>query len=615
MSDLAIKVEGLGKKYLLFRTPGEKIFHVLGLNKILFWRELQYKEFWALREINLSVKKGERLGIIGRNGAGKSTLLKIITGNITPTEGRLNVNGKIQALMELGTGFHPEFTGRENIRASLAYQNINSNDIAQLEDEIIDFAELEDFIDNPVKTYSAGMYARLAFSTATVIQPDILIIDEILGAGDAYFTGKCVEKMKKLTSSGATVLFVSHDLASIQMLCERVVWIDRGRIRASGDPLQITKEYLAEVRKDDGLRLKARDQRIQKKNLIVQSRMEDESKYALLFHFVCDTDHPRYPHPIFAISITHEGKVVSAINVGDAMDNSPKFLNYIIDEQGFMDWGHPKKMNSQFCREYRNENGIYNHAPFQMVIPKNLSKSFMNLTVKFLPVPREDIFLEVYNGHQYNRIGTLTSENRSGEGSNSVELLLKPHDLPPVESETEKPVEALPPVDKTEISSENVHSASTDEKYGTKEVEITGFELLDKSGENKRVFTVGETLRGRIHFKVNNPVSNPQFVFCIYRSEGFCASQVFMSAGDMGTRILDKSGIVEVIYDPLQLGKGYYSLSIGIFKQLNLNNPQEEPSYCVWDRAIHFEIVQPEGCYKELGIVIHPVHWKLSNTG
>ena len=217
MTELAIKIYNLGKMYKLYNNPADKVMDAFGVNHLLFWKKTYYQEFWALRGLDLEVKKGERLGIIGRNGAGKSTLLKIITGNVSPTEGTVEVKGRVQALMELGTGFHPEFTGRQNIRASLAYQGMSQSVISEKEEEIIDFSELEDFIDQPIKTYSAGMYARLAFSTATSVQPEILIIDEVLGAGDAYFAGKCVERMKKLTEqSGATVLFVSHDLGSVQ---------------------------------------------------------------------------------------------------------------------------------------------------------------------------------------------------------------------------------------------------------------------------------------------------------------------------------------------------------------------------------------------------------------
>ena len=174
---------------------------------------------------------------------------------------RAGVAGRIQALMELGTGFHPEFTGRQNIHAALAYQGLPSHEIRDKEAAIVDFAELEGFIDQPLKTYSAGMYTRLAFSTATAVEPDILIIDEVLGAGDAYFAGKCFERMRQITiDSGATVLFVSHDLASVQKLCDRVVWLERGCVRLDGEPLDVSKAYYKTVQQEEAQRLLARSE-------------------------------------------------------------------------------------------------------------------------------------------------------------------------------------------------------------------------------------------------------------------------------------------------------------------------------------------------------------------
>ena len=232
------------------------------MNRWLFWRKDYYREFWAVCNLHLQIRRGERIGIIGRNGAGKSTLLKLICGNLVPSEGSVPVvAGRIQALMELGTGFHPEFTGRQNIHAALAYQGLPSHEIREKEAAIVDFAELEGFIDQPLKTYSAGMYTRLAFSTATAVEPDILMIDEVLGAGDAYFAGKCFERMRQIAiDSGATVLFVSHDLASVQKLCDRVVWLERGCVRLDGEPLDVSKAYYKTVQQEEAQCLLARSE-------------------------------------------------------------------------------------------------------------------------------------------------------------------------------------------------------------------------------------------------------------------------------------------------------------------------------------------------------------------
>ena len=222
MSDIAISIDRVARMFKRYRNPRYRVMEALGLRL----PKNAYDEFWALRDISFTVRRGERVALIGRNGAGKSTLLNIICQRLRPSSGSVTVEGRIQALMELGTGFHPDFTGRENVLSSLAYQGISGAKALALLDEVIDFAELDDFIDQPIKTYSTGMYARLAFSTATAFEPDVLIIDEVLGAGDAYFAAKCTERMHRLTlEMGATVLFVSHDMASVERLCDRAIWI------------------------------------------------------------------------------------------------------------------------------------------------------------------------------------------------------------------------------------------------------------------------------------------------------------------------------------------------------------------------------------------------------
>jgi ABC-type polysaccharide/polyol phosphate transport system ATPase subunit len=252
--DVAIEVANVSRMFKRYHRPRYRIMEAFGVSL----PASAYDEFWALRGASLRLKRGDSLGLIGQNGAGKSTLLNIICGRLKPTSGSITVRGNIQALMDMGTGFHPEFTGRENIISALAYQGITGRAARQCLDEIIDFSELVEFIDQPVKTYSSGMYARLAFSTATAISPDILIIDEILGAGDAYFSSKCAERMRKLTKeSGATVLFVSHDMAAVQRMCERAIWIDRGQIRMEGPTLDISKSYYADVLAREEARLRA----------------------------------------------------------------------------------------------------------------------------------------------------------------------------------------------------------------------------------------------------------------------------------------------------------------------------------------------------------------------
>jgi ABC-type polysaccharide/polyol phosphate transport system ATPase subunit len=253
-SNIAIAVADVSRMFKRYRHRRYRVMEAFGLPL----PKGAYDEFWALRDISLELERGDSLGLIGQNGAGKSTLLNIVCGRLQPSSGSVTVRGNVQALMELGTGFHPEFSGRDNILSSLAYQGVIGREARRRLDEIIDFSELADFIDQPVKTYSTGMCARLAFSTATAIAPDVLIIDEVLGAGDAYFAAKCAERMHRLTKeSGATVLLVSHDTVSVQKMCDRAIWLDRGQIRMTADTLTIAKAYHAWVLERDEERLRA----------------------------------------------------------------------------------------------------------------------------------------------------------------------------------------------------------------------------------------------------------------------------------------------------------------------------------------------------------------------
>ena len=244
-ANAVITARGLYKEYSLFPSPTAQLSDMLGLHRLRFRKKPEYPKHTALRSIDLTIHEGEKIGIIGRNGSGKTTLLKLISRNTTPTGGVLNVQGNVQALMQVGLGFHPEFTGRANINAALIYQNYSPAERKAVEDDIIDFCELGDFIDQPLKTYSLGMQARIQFACATAIKPEILIVDEILGAGDAYFSVKSSNRMEKLTQTGCTLLLVSHSMTQILQFCDRCIWIDNGIVLRDGPAKNVIVEYEA----------------------------------------------------------------------------------------------------------------------------------------------------------------------------------------------------------------------------------------------------------------------------------------------------------------------------------------------------------------------------------
>lgn len=240
---IAIRLRNVSKIYRLHGSQGDQLIDVLGLQRFGFKTKTKPKEFAALSNISLDVPRGHRIGIVGRNGAGKTTLLKLICGNFTPTSGELEVNGSVQALMSVGMGFHPEYTGRENIEASLQYNGLAREEYQKAMEGIIDFCELGEFLDQPFKTYSLGMQARLMFAAATAIKPDILIVDEVLGAGDAYFVAKSKNRVQKMIEAGCTMLLVSHSMQQVLELCDEAIWLEHGEIKMRGEAMVVVKAF------------------------------------------------------------------------------------------------------------------------------------------------------------------------------------------------------------------------------------------------------------------------------------------------------------------------------------------------------------------------------------
>lgn len=243
-SDMAIKVESLRKRYEIYDAPIDRL-------KQMIVRKPYFREFWAINDISFAVNRGETVGIIGRNGSGKSTLLQMICGTLTPTTGSIQITGRIAALLELGAGFNPEFSGRENIYINAALLGLSKSETDECIAEIIAFSEIGDFINQPVKTYSSGMFTRLAFSVAIAVRPDILIVDEALSVGDVFFQQKCFERIRSLQKSGTTLLFVSHDPSSIKLLCDRSILLENGKIAAIGDTNFVINDYIRSLSKPD----------------------------------------------------------------------------------------------------------------------------------------------------------------------------------------------------------------------------------------------------------------------------------------------------------------------------------------------------------------------------
>jgi lipopolysaccharide transport system ATP-binding protein len=269
-----IRLESIGKCYRIFRNPQDRFkqallnrFHGIARRQAL--RPL-YREHWALRNVDFEMHSGEAVGIIGRNGAGKSTLLQIIAGTLAPTEGQVYTSGRITALLELGSGFNPEFVGRENVLLNAQILGLSREEALARFDDIASFADIGDFIDQPVKTYSSGMMMRLAFAVQTAFDPRILIVDEALSVGDMFFQAKCMARINKLVDSGVALLFVSHDVSVIRQICRRAVLLENGRVKAVGSARLVTDEYVK-------LQLEDRNQSAKEKLELEKLRLSRES--------------------------------------------------------------------------------------------------------------------------------------------------------------------------------------------------------------------------------------------------------------------------------------------------------------------------------------------------
>ncbi len=235
----AIEVHDITKKFKVYLDKGNQL-----KERLLFRNRNRYEERWVLNGISFNVKKGEAIGLIGRNGCGKSTTLKLLTRIMYPDSGTIEMNGRVSSLIELGAGFHPDMSGRENIYTNAAIFGLTKKEINERLQDIIDFSEMEPFLDNPVRTYSSGMYMRLAFSVAINVNADILLIDEILAVGDINFQAKCFNKLREIKAQGTTIVIVSHSLNQIEQICDRSIWIHDGKIRAEGIPVDVHSKYV-----------------------------------------------------------------------------------------------------------------------------------------------------------------------------------------------------------------------------------------------------------------------------------------------------------------------------------------------------------------------------------
>jgi lipopolysaccharide transport system ATP-binding protein len=624
MSDNAVYLDGVGKCYRLYSEKRWRIAEALGLPV----GQRSSREFWAIRDLDLAVPRGQRLGIVGRNGAGKSTLLKLIAGLVVPTTGRMEVNGKVHALMELGTGFHPDFSGRDNVRSALAYLGITGRQAASAAEDVVDFSELDGFIDQPFRTYSAGMQARLTFTVATSVRPDLLIVDEILGAGDAYFTTKAVARMKDLTQQGTTLLFVSHDLSAVQMMCERAIWIDRGALKLEGDTLTVGKAYTASIRKQEELRLRARQLRLRPSDLTAEQEVDHDGPGLLGRFVLADEASPRLRHAIRSIALWHGSEEIECLEVGGSRDTDAKERCHVIVSPGYTEWSEPVSEARGSChRFFQDSQGRYRHAPFSFRLPPTTGgPTDFTIEVCHRAVAGEDVRVEVHDGELYHLIGTLIAPpGRTWAQQRFVLPGLLVQRL--CQRSSERRVTGLANIQSAEgagfatilapakpMIDDSTGSAATHvvdgDVYGSGDARILNVRMAidggNDDGLDRRVFTCGENAYVQINWEAKRAISDCRLVIAVYGMDGRCATQVLSSAQARGPG----PHVDRALFAPLRLGPGEYAVSVGIFENLNLIEKLGRHPLEVQDRRYLIRVIPQIGVNIETGMVLHDVIWQ-----
>ena len=535
MSDVAIQATNLTKVYRLYAQPAYRFLDMFGLLKA---RAGAFTEHTALDGVNLEVRRGEKVAIIGRNGAGKSTFLKLVTNVIEPTAGSLRVAGEVHALLQIGTGFHPDFTGRENVRAYLAQLGVSGDDAARRCEDAIAFAELEEYIDQPVKTYSTGMAMRLMFSASTAISPDLLVLDEVLGVGDAYFAQKSYERMRELCDrNGSTLLLVTHDIYSATRMCNRVIWLERGTVAMDGPPPEVVKAYAESIRAQEERRL-----RLKKQAEFAGRALDSPRDHTVpLLMEIQAASHRIQPCPVYfsSIVLVHGGSVIAELPVGDRAASEGALLV----EEGSC-WGERVEWQGRMARPM-----LHYGSPFHKVAgvlpvsPDRLSDgSGLTLRLDYWSDEPCDLRIRCFRGSVVDELGTVSTTAASWS---TFPAALTP-------SAGVEGADALIPSNAPFLQ-------------GSGAIVITAFDLLDASGALTHTVRHGEEVTFRIGYQIRQAGlrEKAQLFIVISRNntERVCK---FMTDRFCFDHARAPQGVVQMRLPRMMLGAGEYSVAVEI---------------------------------------------------
>jgi lipopolysaccharide transport system ATP-binding protein len=606
MSESAVRLEQVGKMYKIFNSRSANLKDALGLPSI---RKARFNEFWALRGIDLDLAVGERVGVVGRNGAGKTTLMKLVTQNVAPTEGRMWVNGQVQALMDAGAGFHPEFTGVENIRAALTLQGVSSRGMAAAVEEITDFTELGAFIDQPFRTYSAGMQARLAFATATAVEPEILIVDEMLSAGDAYFSAKAAERMKGLVEGGTSLLLVSHSLEHITMFCPTAIWLDRGRIVKAGPSLDVVKAYQQFTRVLDERRLQAKNQKARSGEYLAD-QLESYAD-SILLRLTLRGDGAAQVHEVV---LHRDGEPEERVRVGDAQDADTSHAAFVVLAGG--SWSGPLESDrgmaralaggdgSSGCAEF-NLYGIFEEARYALDVTYRLEGAG-TLVAELLHEGHVKASLDLAPTGDAWATARLEVAGRRLKPAHVGAELVGGHESVAAEAARTDTVKAF---HAAEEAGRNGGGAGLSRWPGEGSVVIKDVRLVDETGQQRAVFDRASSLTVAVTVEAVEAGEYPLTAgISVYRIDGLLVSN---HAGPEHLLPLEPGTEARLLleFDELNLGDGGYTVSVALFRVLDPHGQSQV--YDLIDRSYEFQVVGSEPFSN--GVFDHPARWSVES--
>lgn len=567
MSDIAIRLRGLTKAYRLYKSSSDKAFGIFNLR---LGRLGAYTEHLAIDHMDLEIRRGERVGIIGRNGSGKSTLLKLMSGTTAPTLGTLEVNGDIHILMNLGTGFHPDFTGRQNAHAYLAQMGVPSRKSDALVAELAAFAELGKYFDQPLATYSSGMAVRLMFAASTVINPDILLLDEVLGVGDAYFVHKSFNRLRALcTREGTTLLLVTHSPHMAAEICERLIWIDAGRVMQDGEPLAVINAYEASIRDQEEQRLRQVNEHLASQRALVEQhgdlgangrtarRAANGEGGPIVLSAELQTVADQVPRGCLYISrvrLLSGGREMAVLDF-DAPERSANAQP--VDDRSKGDWGPEILHKGRRARQYMRYGSVYHKLPLLVSNPAfDWTAADLSAEVTYWTDIEEQMTFSLFNPDGDTRsLGTLD--------------LTQPNQW----REARAPLVLVPAAE-----------ADTRARYGTRRVEIIDFQVFNGSDQQTTLFDVGDTMRIRIGYRVNDPLmdEHPSFVVAFHK-DGLTSTHRFWTEGFRISAADRMEGHLDAIASPLLLGPGRYTITPAVFQESHIVTPGVKPYFTVSD--------------------------------